>query len=370
MGALWDEPGCGRLPGTAYNRPMPAYPQTGTEKRVAPEELQSLVGEIFESCGMSAEDAALLADTLVAADVAGIHSHGVLRVPEYVRKLRGEGGVDPHGRPQVVSDRAAALVIDGGNAMGQITGVFAMRLAIERARETGVALAAIRRSNHCGAMAYYVKMALAADMIGLAATNALPTMAPWGGLDRILGINPLGVAIPAAEEPPIVYDAAFAGSSHGKIRVYEQKGLDIPSNWAFGRDGTPTTNAAEAIEGLLQPIGEHKGVGLAMCFGLLSSLLSGAAYGTETGDMASGPKAGVDGHFFLAINPAFFVDLDELKKRVDKAVREIRAGHRAEGVERLYSPGELEFETERRYRREGIPLTRETWAGLEANRPK
>ena len=348
---------------------MPAYPQTGTEKRIAPEELRSLVTAIFKACGMSAEDAALLAETLVAADVSGIHSHGVLRVPEYVAKLTG-GGVNPRGEPCVVSDRAAALVIDGGNAMGQISGVFAMRRAIERARETGVALAAVRRSNHCGAMAYYVKMALAEDMIGLAATNALPTMAPWGGLDKIVGINPLGVAIPAGEETPIVYDAAFAGSSHGKIRVYEQKGLAIPPNWAFDREGESTTDASEAIQGLLQPIGEHKGVGLAMCFGLLSSLLSGAAYGTETGDMTGGPKPGVDGHFFLAIDPAFFVDVAELKSRVDKVVREIRGSRRAEGVERLYSPGELEIETELRYRQEGIPLSNETWAGLEAHRPR
>ncbi len=348
---------------------MPAYPQTGTEKRVAPEELQRLVGAIFESCAMSGDDAALLADTLVAADVAGIHSHGVLRVPEYVAKLTG-GGVNPRGKPRVVSERAAALVVDGGNAMGQIVSAYAMRQAIERARETGVALAAVRRSNHCGAMAYYVKMALAEDMIGIAATNALPTMAPWGGLDKILGINPLGIGIPAGDETPIVYDAAFAGSSHGKIRVFEQKGLAIPPNWAFDQEGKPTTNAAEAIKGLLQPIGEHKGVGLAMCFGLLSTLLSGAAYGTETGDMVSGPKPGVDGHFFLAVNPSFFVAVDELKMRVDKAVRELRTSRRAEGVERLYSPGELELETERRYRIEGIPLSAATWAGLEAHRPR
>ncbi len=348
---------------------MPAYPQTGKERRIGADELLAIVREIFESCGMSAEDAGLLADTLVAADVSGIHSHGVLRVPEYVRKLRG-GGVDPRGRPKVVSDRAGALVVDGCNAMGQIAAAYAMRLAVDRARQTGVAMAAVGGSNHCGAMAYYVKLALEADMIGLAATNALPTMAPWGGIDKIVGINPLGVAIPAGDEPPIVYDAAFAGSSHGKIRVYEQKGLEIPPNWAFDSNGTPTTVAAEAIKGLLQPIGEHKGVGLAMCFGLLSTLLSGAAYGTESGDMVNGPKPGVDGHFFMAINPAFFCDPDALKKRVDKVVREVRESRRADGIKRLYSPGELEFETERRYRAEGIPLNAETWAGIAAHRPR
>ena len=342
---------------------MSAYPTIGDETRVSLEALRAALTTIFARCGMSGEDAALLADSLAMADLSGLHSHGCLRTPEYVMKLTG-GGVDPRGRPTTVSDRGAALVIDGGNSMGQIGSTFAMRQAIERARRTGVAVAAVRGSNHCGAMAYYVKMAAAEGMIGLAATNALPTMAPWGGLDKILGINPLGVAIPAAEEPPIVFDAAFAGSSHGKIRVFAQKGLPIPDTWAFDAEGRPTTDAEAAIVGLLQPIGGHKGVGLAMVWGLLSSLLSGAAYGTELGDMTTGPRAGVDGHIFLAIHVDFFCDLESFRRRVDAAIRQIRASRRAEGVERLYSPGELEHETERRYRVEGIPLNQETLRGL------
>ncbi len=342
---------------------MSAYPDSATDKRVSFEALRDTVTQIFRACAMSKADAALLADSLAAADLSGLHSHGCLRVPEYVRKLTG-GGVDPEGRPAVVSDRGGALVIDGGNSMGQIGAAFAMRQAIERAGVTGVAVAAVRGSNHCGAMAYYVKMAAAQGMIGLASTNALPTMAPWGGLDKILGINPLGLAIPAAEEPDIVFDAAFAGSSHGKIRVFQQKGLPIPPTWAFDREGSPTTDAAEAVQGLLQPIGEQKGVGLAMVWGLLSSLLSGAAYGTESGDMVSGARPGVDGHIFMALNVAFFCDPAEMRARVDGAIREIRNSRRREGVARLYAPGELEHETEQRYRREGIPLNAETIIGL------
>ena len=342
---------------------MSAYPESESDIRVSFEGLRAAVTQIFRACGMNREDAALLADSLAAADLSGLHSHGCLRVPEYVKKLRG-GGVDANGRPRVVSDRGGALVVDGGNSMGQIGSAFAMRQAIERARQTGVAIAAVRGSNHCGAMAYYVKMAAAEGMIGLASTNALPTMAPWGGLDKIIGINPLGVAIPAGEEPDIVFDAAFAGSSHGKIRVFQQKGLAIPSTWAFDKEGRPTTDAAAAIEGLLQPIGGHKGVGLAMVWGLLSSLLSGAAYGTETGDMVSGARPGVDGHIFMAVNVEFFCDPAELRARVDAAIRDIRSSRRQEGVERLYSPGELEHQTEQRHRREGIPLNQETMSGL------
>jgi LDH2 family malate/lactate/ureidoglycolate dehydrogenase len=341
---------------------MSAYPVSENERRVAHDDLRELLGAVFEACGMSPMDAALLSDSLVAADLGGVHSHGVLRAPEYVRKLRD--GVDPRGAPKLVRDSGAALLVDGGNAMGQVASAFAMRKAMDRARELGVALAAVRGSNHCGAMAYYVRACAAEGLIGLAATNALPTMAPWGGLDKIVGINPLGVAIPAGEERDIVFDAAFSGSSHGKIRVYHQKGASIPPTWAFDSEGNPTTDAAKALGGLLQPIGGYKGVGLALVFGLLSSMLSGAAYGTELGDMASGPKPGADGHFFLAIDVAAFEDPAVFGKRVDGAIRELRSSRRADGAERLYAPGELEAETAERYRTEGIPLNAETLAGI------
>src|SRR5688500_16212661 len=147
------------------------------------------------------------------------------------------------------------MVVDGGNSMGQIGAQFAMERVIERATTTGLAAAAIRGSNHCGAMAFFAMQALPHDMIGLATTNALPTMAPWGGAERLLGINPLGIAIPAGEELPIVYDAAFSATAHGKVRVYQQKGLTLPEGWALDREGRPTTDPALAIGGLLMPIG-------------------------------------------------------------------------------------------------------------------
>ena len=167
-------------------------------------------------------------------------------------------------------------------------------------------------------MSYYAMQALPRGMIGAAASNALPTMAPWGGLDKIVGINPLAVAIPAGEETPVALDCAFSYSSHGKIRVFLQKGAAIPPTWAFDRDGRPTTDAAEAIEGLLQPIGEYKGVGLAIVFGLLSTALSGASYGTDLGNMVEGARAGQDGHFFLALNVAAFIATDEFHSRIDR----------------------------------------------------
>jgi L-2-hydroxycarboxylate dehydrogenase (NAD+) len=344
---------------------MSTYPRGATDSAVAVNVLLRRVEDIFGRCAMSPDDAGLLADSLVTADVRGVHSHGVLRVPDYVKKLTGEG-VDPQGRPRIVSERRAALVIDGGNAMGQVACDFAMQQAISRAAHLGVAIAAVRGSNHCGALFYFAMQALAHGMIGVVATNAMPTMAPWGGRDKILGINPLAVAIPSGEEPPIVFDAAFSSSSHGKIRVYHQKGLSIPEGWAFDEEGNPTTDAGRALSGLLQPAGGFKGTGLAIIMGVLSSFLSGAAHGTELGDMVRGPHPGTDGQFVMAIDVSAFEDLNSFRGRVDNLVRQIRHCATAPGVTRCYAPGEMEHENEQQYRRNGIPLNAETLAGLEA----
>jgi LDH2 family malate/lactate/ureidoglycolate dehydrogenase len=333
------------------------------EQRVSPDSLARAVQSIFERCGMPGENADLLADSLVFADLRGVHSHGVMRVPDYVKKLTVEG-VDPQGRPVIVKEYGACVVVDGGNSMGQIGSHFAMQEVIQRAGQYGIAAAAIRGSNHSGAMAYFAMQALPHDMIGIATTNALPTMAPWGGAEKIVGINPLGVAIPAGVEAPMVHDAAFSGSSHGKIRIHEQKGIPIPEGWALDKDGAPTTDPTAAIEGLLRPIGEFKGVGMALIMGILSSMLSGAAFGTELGNMVDGPKAGQDGHFVAAIKIAAFEDVARFKVRVDQAIRQIHEVRKAPGVTHTYAPGEVERLRAQEYRQHGIPLNDVTLADL------
>jgi len=167
-------------------------------------------------------------------------------------------------------------------------------------------------------------------------------MAPWGGVDKIVGINPLSIAIPADREPPFVLDFAFGATAHGKIRVYHQKGSPIPEGWAFDSEGHPTTDAGAAMKGLIQPIG--KGVGRGMAIGMLSSLLSGAAYGTELRNMVDGAKPGKDSHFFAAINVAFFTDVAWLGRRTDAIIEEVHQSKPRGSIERLYVPGEIEAE--------------------------
>lgn len=294
----------------------------------------------------------------------GVHSHGVLRVPDYVGKLIREG-VDPTGRPSVASRRGGALRIDGGNTMGQIGGTFAMDAAILAARETGIAFAALGNSNHCGAMDWYTMRAARAGMIGLAGTNAIPTMAPLGGTERIVGINPLSAALPG-DGPPFVFDFSFGATAHGKIRVHAQKGAPIPEGWAQDADGNPTTDAEAALTGLILPIGGHKGVALGMIVGMLSSFLSGAGYGVESGTMTDGAFAGRDGQFFIAIDIAAFVDPAEFRRRVHAATAQVHGSVRRAGVHRLLVPGELEAGIEAEHARSGILLSAATLDGIAA----
>ena len=344
---------------------MAEYPGTEHEPRFAYRALVDAVAAIFLGCGMSAADARLLADSLAQADLRGIHSHGVMRVPDYVDKLT-VGGVDPRGRPSVVRERLGAVVVDAGNAMGQIAAAFAMGLAVERARATGIAMVAVSGSNHCGAMDYWVRMAVQAGMIGIAATNALPTMAPWGGTSKIVGLNPIGIGIPAGDQPPFVLDAALGATAHGKMRIYKQKGQPIPEGWAFDGEGRPTTDVDAALAGLIQPIGQHKGIGLAMAMGILSTLLSGAGYGTESGNMVDGARPGADGQFYAAIDISAFEDPARFAERMQKVIRQYHASPPAPGFARTWVPGHLEADFEARYRRDGIPLNAETLSGIAA----
>lgn len=343
---------------------MALYPGEENELRFEADALRRDVSQLFVACGMTKGDADIVADTLVHADLRGIHSHGVLRVPDYMGKLTRDG-VNPSGMPLITSEKMGALVVDGQNSMGQIGGTFAMKNAIEKARQTGIAFAALGGSNHCGVMDYYSMMASTCDMVGIAGTNALPTMAPWGGIDKIVGLNPLSVAFPAFNEAPLVMDIALGATAHGKIRIYDQKGEPIPEGWAFDKDGQPTTDAGAALEGLIQPMGAFKGIGLAMVVGMLSTLFSGAGYGTESGNMIEGATSGADGQFFIALNIAAFTDVTGFKRRVDGIIHQFNASGLAPGTEAVYVPGALENQIMERNSRQGIPLNPETISGIQ-----
>jgi LDH2 family malate/lactate/ureidoglycolate dehydrogenase len=327
--------------------------------------LETFVASLFRAAGCSQQDAALIARLAVTTDLRGAYSHGTALVPGYLARM-ADSKIDPRGRPRVVRDEGAALVVDGGNSLGHVGLTFGMEQAIERAATSGIAAVAVGGSNHCGAMAPYAMQALPHDMIGIATTNGLPTMAWWGGLDRILSINPIGVAIPTGQATPIVLDTSFGAAARGKVVVQQQRGEPLPEGWATDADGQPTLDPEAALAGLIQPAGGYKGTGMALLMGILAAPLSGAAYGTELGDFVSGPTPGRDGQFGMAIRVSAFEDPARFKARADGIVAQIHTSRLAPGVDRVWVPGERAVDTERRYRAEGIPIMPSTIESLRA----
>ncbi|HUE76283.1 MAG TPA: Ldh family oxidoreductase [Chloroflexota bacterium] len=317
-----------------------------TTQRVDGKALRQLVERIFQQEGLSNEDAAVVADSLVAADERGVYSHGVMRVATYVKALRS-GGMRADARPSVVSNEGANAVIDGQWTMGQVGSNRAMVLAIEKAREHGVGLVGLRNSHHCGAMAYWAMMALPADCIGFATTNAGMNMAPWGGVDKIIGNNPFAVAIPTNRDWPMVLDMATSVVAGGKLDIASIRGQKIPLDWALGPDGQPTDDPRQARLGTLLPVGGPKGYGMAVMLDVLAGVLTGARFGGGLGP-------GGSGQFFMAIRVDAFMPVVEFKSRMDEMIDQINHSTRAEGVERIYVPGEIEFDLQRRRETEGL----------------
>jgi LDH2 family malate/lactate/ureidoglycolate dehydrogenase len=272
----------------------------------------------------------------------------------YTRRLR-QGGLNPKPTMRVIQDTPSLVVLDADRAMGQVASVAAMRHAMAKAETTGVGAASVRNSNHFGAAAYYAQMAADHNQIGFAATDAEPIMAPWGGAKAVVGNNPFAYAIPSPEFA-LVLDMAQSVVAWGKIFLAAQRNEQIPSAWALGPAGEPTNNPHTAMAGLLLPVGGYKGYGLALVMEVLCGVLSGASFGL-TAPLMSDERASQDfGHFFLALNIAHFMLIDEFQERIARLVAEHRSAPVAPESERTYLPGEIEHLKRQTRLAQGIPL--------------
>jgi L-2-hydroxycarboxylate dehydrogenase (NAD+) len=259
-------------------------------------------------------------------------------------------------------------LIDGDNGFGHLVMKKATELAIEKARTCGVAWVGSRLSNHAGPASLYARMPLAHDMIGVyfavGNANHLP---PWGGLDMLLSTNPVAVAIPAGEEPPVVLDMASTVAAYGKVKAKAQRGEQMPIGWMIDRLGQPLTDPKRADEGFLMPIGGYKGYGLALVIGLLAGTLNGAAMGRDVIDFNKDFRSKTNtGQAILVIDPAAFGDVAAFKSRVDTVIREMRASERMPGVDRVWLPGEQSHIKRQQSEREGMALPPTLLAQLDA----
>lgn len=335
--------------------------------RVDPGALAGLVEALFRSEGVSADDAETIARVQVEADLRGMYSHGTRAVPMYLERIR-RGIIKP--RPTIrVSDLGVAALVDGDEGPGQVVASRAMEECIARARSFRVGLALVRRSNHFGAAGYYAALALRHDLIGFATTNGNLVLAPWGGSTPTVGNNPIAIAVPAGEEPPIVLDVAMSVVAGGKVDLIAAEGDELPPGWCLDAEGRPTRNLAAALAGLGVPLGApaagHKGFGLAFAMEVLAGGLTGAHAGREhTVEVEGGPIPWNEGHFFLAIDPALAMPLADFKARVDRMIREVRNSRPIEGGAPIHAPGELAFHRRERALREGLLLPGSVYQAL------
>ncbi|MBS0325634.1 MAG: Ldh family oxidoreductase [Proteobacteria bacterium] len=312
--------------------------------RVAAEALRGLVARLFVAAGLPAGTAQAVADGLVDAELEGTSSHGVMLVDLYLGRIR-EGSVSTHAAGTIVSDRGAAVVLDAGHALGQPTADQAMALAVERAKRLGAGVVAVRHGFHFGAARRYALQAALADCVGIVACNTRPLMPAPGGAARVVGNNPLAIAVPSDGAIPIVLDMATSEAAMGRIRMAAKAGRAIPAGWAVAADGTPTTEPAAAIAGMLLPAAGPKGFGLAFVLDLMCGLLSGGASGDAVRPLYGDHEAPYDcSHLFIAIDVAHFADPRQFKAAAAAAAERVRHGARAPGVARLYAPGEIEWQ--------------------------
>ncbi len=325
--------------------------------RVSAERLAAFIFRAFTAAGVAAGDAQILAEFMVEADLRGSDTHGVIRLPLYVRRLRA-GGVNVAPNIRVVSDRPSAALIDGDNGMGHLVMRRAAELAIEKAKATGVGWVGARMSNHAGPAALYVTMPLKHDMIGLyfavGSSNHLP---PWGGSESLLGTNPMAVAVPALDEPPIVLDMSPTVAAYGKVRLKAQRGEPMPVGWMIDREGKPLTDPKRADEGHLLPIGDYKGSGLSLIIGILAGALNRAAIGRDVVDFVKeAGKPTNTGQAIAALSIEAFLPPLDFKRAVDHLIRDIRNSPRLPGVERIWLPGEQSHTKLVDRRAHGVPV--------------
>jgi LDH2 family malate/lactate/ureidoglycolate dehydrogenase len=331
------------------------------------EAIRNFIEAALSSQGLPPADALKVATLMAEADMQGSDGHGVIRLPMYIKRIQA-GGINKNPVIKVVQERAAMAVVDGDNGMGHLVVSQAVDLAIEKARQCGVAWVNTRFSNHAGPASLYARKPLQHDMLGLyfavGNANHLP---PWGGMDMLLSTNPIAAGVPTDKEPPVVLDMATTVAAYGKVKAKAKRGEMMPEGWMIDRQGKPLTDPKRAEEGFLLPIGEHKGYGLALIVGLLAGTLGGAAMGREVVDFnADHVSVTNTGQAILVIDLSAFGDPAVFKHAVDTVVKDIRNSEKLPGVERIWLPGEQSHERRQRYQSGGIPVVNQLVTELQS----
>ena len=332
------------------------------------EELKRFATNVFIKIGAPEADAKLAADVLVSADLRGVDSHGVARLSGYIR-LHGKERLNAQPNIQTVHETPSTAVVDGDLGLGLVVGPHAMKLAIEKAKNVGSGWVAVKNSNHYGIAGYHAMMALEQDCIGISLTNASPLVSPTFSKERLLGTNPISIAIPTKNQPPFVLDMATTTAANGKLEVLQRKGMDAPEGWLQDKEGHITTDAKGLINGgSMRPLGgdrehgSHKGYALGAVVDILSAVLSGANYGPWVPpfvafiDPAPYPVGEGLGHFLGALRIDAFRDGEEFKSHMDNWIERFRSSQTVHSGEKVLIPGDPEREMTEERLKNGIDL--------------
>ena len=330
---------------------------TQSPRRYPASNVEHFLSSAFSSLGVPAKDAASVAQLMVQADLMGYDTHGSFRLRQYVNRLR-DGGNNPVASVHTAIDSGATAVVDGDNGLGHLAMSYASELAVKKARTHGIGWIGVRNSNHAGPASLYVNKVAEHDMIGLvAAVGSANHVAPFGGLDLLLGTNPLAIAIPAGTSAPFVLDMATTTAAAGKIKVLAQRGEQMPEGWMVDREGNPLTDPTRQDEGLLLPIGGAKGYGLAMAIGLMAGTLNGAAFGTDVVNFSKETTIPTNtGQFVAAISIEAFGDLQTFKNTADQIFTAFQGSTPFPGHSPVRIPGQGRGDEQQDRQDNGIPL--------------
>ena len=325
---------------------------------VRPDDARAFTEAVLQANGVSKNNAAIIAHGLVQADLRGVESHGINRLPSYMARVRNNV-LDPKAEPTLSKVTPVVAQVDGHNGFGFPAADLAMETAISAAREYGIGMVSVKHSNHFGMSAWIVQKAVDAGMMSLVFTNSSPALPAWGGRDRLMGVSPIACGAPGGNEKPFVLDMAPSVAARGKIYKALRRGEKIPPDWALDGEGKQTDDPARALEGVMLPMGGPKGSGLAVMMDVFSGVLSGSAFaGGVTGpyDMS---KPGDVGHFIVAIKPDLFMSLEDFRERMDTLYQRIVGSEKMHGVDRIYFPGEIELLRQEERLRNGIPYVQD-----------
>jgi LDH2 family malate/lactate/ureidoglycolate dehydrogenase len=324
-------------------------------RRYRHEDLFDYGCRVLERLDVPAAHARDVAGCLIKAEMRGVDSHGLVRLPVYARRVQA-GVVKARPDIRLTASGTAAALVDGDNGLGPVVGTRAMEAALELARTHGTGFVGVRHSNHFGPAAYYVEKAVCLGFMGVAISNAPPHMAPFGGKARFLGTNPVAIGIPAGEEAPLIFDASTSVVARGKIIMAAHTKTPIPEGWAIDPEGYPTTDPEQALAGSVLPFGGPKGSAISFIIDVLCGVMTGASFALHLNRLEDLTTEQNVGHVFAAIRTDLFVPDAEFKKRMDAILRMLRASPPAPGAHHVLAPGEIESANESRMREDGIDV--------------